>query len=417
MLTSEHSVFTYKRGRIIPDRLNKKDHAHYLQLAEKMAAVYHEGIGKSREMLHREIRDLFAAEPHCPPRRIAAFCKLLDDGCIFLKDIPGKASVLRRKVFRAAAPHHPLVTKTQGLFKQSCLSTVQEEIAAALNRKWAEIDSDLFADVIENHRLMQGPDFARPEVLLSRYNVAQIQTCLYRARRIYLNARADLKTIMHTVKREGLMFRVSRKDDESFQFVFDGVASILRNTQRYGVRFAAVLPTLLSCRDWRLTAEIGSPKSRHAAIMELDSHSGLSSGTITPDVFDSGMEKDFAAKWGEGARKGWRLTRDTDFLFHHQHIFFPDFIFTHDDGRRVFLEIAGFWTPEYFREKIKVLERFRDRAIILAASAANRAAGESFSSLSFPIIHYKKSLLIQDVLAKLLPSPPGCSGNAEPDAE
>jgi hypothetical protein len=41
-------------------------------------------------------------------------------------------------------------------------------------------------------------------------------------------------------------------------------------------------------------------------------------------------------------REGWHLSRESEILFVNQHVFLPDFTFTHDDGRRVHLEIVGF---------------------------------------------------------------------------
>ena len=78
MLTRELAIATFDRGRLIPDRLTRKSHALYVDLAQSMIDVYQNGVGKNRRSLHATVRQLFSGSD-CPPRRILAFCKLLDD--------------------------------------------------------------------------------------------------------------------------------------------------------------------------------------------------------------------------------------------------------------------------------------------------------------------------------------------------
>lgn len=79
MLTKEEALFKVDAGRVFPDRLKQKKHAHYLALAEAMFRVYEEGVGKTRSELHRAVEALFHQEKALPPKRVKAFCKLLDD--------------------------------------------------------------------------------------------------------------------------------------------------------------------------------------------------------------------------------------------------------------------------------------------------------------------------------------------------
>ena len=65
---------------------------------------------------------------------------------------------------------------------------------------------------------------------------------------------------------------------------------------------------------------------------------------------------------GAEARDGWTLVREGEVLHEGQKVFVPDFVFRHDDGRVVLMEIIGFWTPEYLEAK----------AATLRPSAANR---------------------------------------------
>jgi predicted nuclease of restriction endonuclease-like RecB superfamily len=53
-----------------------------------------------------------------------------------------------------------------------------------------------------------------------------------------------------------------------------------------------------------------------------------------------------------------------------QKVFVPDFVFRHENGRTVLLEIAGFWTAEYIEAKLRTLRTFAGHDILLALGAA-----------------------------------------------
>jgi predicted nuclease of restriction endonuclease-like RecB superfamily len=58
--------------------------------------------------------------------------------------------------------------------------------------------------------------------------------------------------------------------------------------------------------------------------------------------------------------------REAGILHQGQTTFVPDFLLKHTDGREAFLEIVGFWTPEYLAAKRKTLATFCGHRIVLA---------------------------------------------------
>jgi predicted nuclease of restriction endonuclease-like RecB superfamily len=351
MLTKELAIaeYDFQRGRILPDRLTRRAHAQYVRYADGMLRVYRTGERKTRRELHRAVHDVFSREPDCPSRRIDAFCKLLDDASVYKKDSRGKAAELRKQVFRLAAPKHPLVNKADGLFETQ-EDQVKSDIARQLGRSWEEIDGELFADVIEFHRLARFDGYADAAALLARYNVAQVQAALYGAESMTVWARADFKTVIRYAKLARLMHTITRTSDGQYRLRFDGPASVLRSTRRYGVAMARFLPALIACRDWRMHAVI---HGRAAWKLQLDisSEDGLVSHLPSPDEFDSSVEETFATKWGQDRREGWLLDREGEILHLGQKVFVPDFVFRHEDGCTIFLEILGLWTPDYLMAK------------------------------------------------------------------
>lgn len=399
MLTKEQGIAEYDFGRklIRPDRLTTKMHRHYPELARRMLAIYRDGIGCTRRELHRAVHDVFLDEPDCPSRRIDAFCKLLDDAAVYHRDRRGQAAELRRTVFRLAAARHPLVDQPDGLF-ENAERQVKAEIAAKLGRSWAEIDRDLFADVMEFHRLKSFDGYPDARALLARYNVAQIQVALYRAVSMTVWAGDDFKTILRYAKLAGLMHTITRTPEGRYCLRFDGPASLLRETRRYGVAMARFLPALIACRDWSMHALVQVGRRGWTLRLELSSAEGLTSHLPEPEAFDSQVEAAFAERWGTEPRDGWRLIREGEILHRGQKVFVPDFAFRHDDGRTVLLEIVGFWTPEYLQAKLQTLRTFADQPILLAVAESVR---DQLPELAEAAIPYKSALLIKDVMEQL----------------
>jgi predicted nuclease of restriction endonuclease-like RecB superfamily len=396
MLTRELAIADYDNGQVHPDRLTRRSHAHYVAHAQKMLQVYHHGPGRTRRELHRAVHAVFAEETDCPVRRIDAFCKLLDDVSTFARGRRGLAAALRRHVFRRAAALHPLVRSADRLFQHD-EAAAKAAIAEELGFSWEAIDQQLFADVPECHRLTAFRGYPTAEALLARYTVAQVQVALFRAAEMIVWATDDFKTLVRYAKLAGLMHTIRRLGDSRYEIRFDGPASVLRGTRRYGVAMARFLPALIACRGWRLHAVLQTHRPGWLVSLDLSPTDGLHSHLPAPREFDSRVEENFARSWG-GKRQGWLLEREGELLHQGQKVFVPDFVLRHDDGRTVLLELVGFWTPEYLQAKFQTLRTFQDRPILVAvAESASRRLGE----LPPEAIRFKNALRPEDVLDRL----------------
>jgi predicted nuclease of restriction endonuclease-like RecB superfamily len=360
-----------------------------------MLSCYRNGIGWQRRELHRQIESLFTEEPDCPIRRIQAFCKLLDDRSIFEADAPGKAAKLRLDVFFRATQLHPLVEQPDRLFEHEHTKT-KEQIANDLGLTWDEIESRLYADVISFQRLERFEGYPNASALLSRYNVAQLQACLYRAERMVIVATDDLKTILRYAKLAKLLHEIIRLDPSKYRITFSGPVSVLHQTRRYGVNFAKFLPALLACKGWRMTATLKTPWNTSARLNLVDTD-GFTSHLPPPKEFDSSLEESFTAKFGL-ERDDWHLIREGEILHDRQETFVPDFAFRHKDGTQVFLEIVGFWTPEYLAHKRQSLQKFRHHHILIAVPEKSLREG---AHIAENVLVYKTALKLEPLLKAL----------------
>lgn len=401
MLTRDLQLCTYDfhRGLVLPDRLTQKSHAGYARLAANMLAIYEQGVGRRRCDLHRDVQRVFEQEADCPLRRMQAFCKLLDEQSEYSESERRGAAELRRTVFRQAAARHPLVSQADTLFEHD-VETVRREITAGLNRSWEDVRDGLFADVIDNHRLQSFAGFESPRALLSRYNVAQVQAALFSAVSLTVETAADFKRILRAARLSRLMHTLSSPRPGVWRIELTGPASVLRETRRYGVLMARFLPALISCSDWSMRAVMENRGWSRSLRLELSSADGLKSHLPADDLFDSSLEAEFAEKWGPDERDGWKLLREAEILHRGQKTFVPDFVLQHVSGRRVLMEIVGFWTPEYLTARLETLRIFRDVPILLAIPESTVQHFDSQQGAAV-IMRYKTKIVVKQVLEAL----------------
>jgi len=395
MLTSEQSIVEFKGGEVFIDRLTQSTHRHYINLAENMLSIYNNGIGKQRCQIHEQVNKLFKDEHDCPSRRIAAFCKLLDDKSTYHIDPCGNAAKLRLQVFSIAADVHPLVIQNDKLFKHS-EADVKAQIAKDLKMSWIDIEQNLYSDVREYHRLNEFEGYLNSSNLLSRYNVAQLQAVLYKAKSMTIWANDDFKTILRYAKLARLLNEIKRIEPSKYEITLSGPVSVLHETRRYGVSFARFLPALLACRNWKMAATIITPRKTTAKLL-LSNNDGYNSHLPAPDEFDSSVEEIFAEKFGT-KRDGWQLIREGEILYDNQKTFIPDFVFRHKDGMEVLMEIVGFWTQAYLDRKRETLRRFHNHNILLAIPESTlKIEGVDIKN----VVIYKKTLQVKPVLEAL----------------
>lgn len=403
MLTSQQALaqYDFANYRVAPDRLTRKQHSHYQSIAERLVEIYSCGIGLTRQQLHRQAEAAFENCDDCPLRRMAALIKLLDDRCHYNTDRGRKAAELRKRLFLEAAKHHPLVEVVSGVFDSEHWA-VKHRLAREFKTTWPQLERNLFADVMEFHTLSEFQAYASGAELLARYNVAQVQACLYRAVRMTLWARNDLKSIVRLIKLSRLMHSITRQSDGAYQMTLTGPASLLRTTRRYGVAMAKIIPGLLACRDWNLTALISVGAGQRKLSLQLSSQDGLTSPNPTAEEFDSEVEADLMQKWNAKRLPGWKLEHESELLIHGQKVFIPDFVATQDSGRQVFIEIIGFWTPEYLSAKVETLRQFSNHKILLIAQESARPALDHLSSVARDsILWYKNKISVEGFLAAL----------------
>lgn len=119
-------------------------------------------------------------------------------------------------------------------------------------------------------------------------------------------------------------------------------------------------------------------------------------------TFDSELEErlydEFAALERSGESHGWHLEREPEPLVAGHVIAVPDFALTRG-GHRVYVEIAGYWRPEYRERKARKLLTLHCRAALLVAAPASARADFAALAAAMPILWYTTRVSAEALLA------------------
>lgn len=385
MLTAAHRVYHWDRrtSSICSDRL--EDEA--LPALEPALDVYRTSVGRTRGHVRNAARRALEA---LRPDRVEPVVKLLDDAATYEWPSSARCATRRLELFEAAAAGHPLLEPTAAAARVAAIFT---PAPAGLD----EAVGALYADYPEFHRLAAFPTDYTVEHLRADYDLRQAQALLYAATSVTVEAARDFKHILRYARLARLLHRIER-GGEGYRFVLDGPTSVLRHTRAYGVDLARFLAGLVRLGDWRLQAAIELRRGWRPLTFTLTSADGLGRGATAPPEFDSRLEAAIARKFGR-ERGGWRLRREGAVVdVGGGHVLVPDFAFRHEDGTEVLLEIVGYWTPEYLRDKLARLAAVR-RVNLIVAVPRRLALGPC--TLPAAVLPFKRRLLLRDLLPRL----------------
>jgi len=251
---------------------------------------------------------------------------------------------------------------------------------------WSDLEENLVFDDFK-------PIDAR--TLIGWYNLSILQTLLFNSTKMdfYVAGGSNWKHVLRHVKRLGLMYFLEysalpdqKNDSPVLVCSLEGPLSLFKLTERYGTLIAKLVPSIIfSSNEWHIDAWIVRKSmlqgkklyqfkiSNNSKEMPLfidpfyvkGNNDNKNTSTVhqklrlsSKDQFDSIVEEKFARKFQEvvAGATGWKMIREPDpLIVSGGKAFIPDFMFVEKYGKKVYLEIVGFWTPEYLERKIKKL--------------------------------------------------------------
>ncbi|HEX8229023.1 MAG TPA: DUF790 family protein [Chloroflexia bacterium] len=326
----------------------------------------------------------------------------------------------------------------------------RQAFLSALAQEWglSNPDSiDLLVTLDNEASAVLAPTGERPTAaeMLRLYNRSMVKTMLAHSTQVRFNLGSlpgdALRKVYFMAKRSGVLVDIENDRAGGFVLALYGPEQAFGSADKYGRRLADVSLSLLRSllalspasgiqgtaslilhdRPYRfhLTQEMldhleYGPEPQEAAragrvaerqaVYSVGSAVAVGeddSGDLEP-TFDSLVEaslyKGFRSLEKQGHTHGWLIRREPDPLLAPGVVLIPDFAFERG-GTRVYMEVAGFWSPSYKERKVAKLQALgtseEATALILAVPHDSAPA---FMGLPFPIVPYKKNIRATDML-------------------
>jgi predicted nuclease of restriction endonuclease-like RecB superfamily len=431
MLPSNLLRAKISRGKIRPLYVNTDPDT--LALTERISGIYRSEVGKRKAELLERLREL-EDEGQFDFKLVRGLSALLERRCVFEAESVIDPTTARMAVFEEASKARASSREQ----RNEVIATVSTRLGVSSEILEKTLYSDLDDELIlRKFDEPLGPS-AAAHSLLKRYNLSLTQTLLFKSLRVEFTASGNWKNIFREVKRLGLIYSVERNTADGgragyYTVSLDGPLSLFKLTERYGTSIAKLLPQIITASEsWKIKAEILA-RSKGGRVYTFEADSKELSNFLPPtdaEVFESVGEREVvaeaAAPRGKRAANplydstveekfarsfvsygtGWALKREPEPLLAGRHVLIPDFGFE-KDGLKVYLEVVGFWTPEYLERKISKLsavatggEGATDMIVAadetLACSKLERLKGRGAL-----VIYYKKDVPLKPIIDHL----------------
>jgi predicted nuclease of restriction endonuclease-like RecB superfamily len=331
---------------------------------------------------------------------IRGLAKVLTDAAIFKPlTTPLPPATLREHIFS----YGPVFEKPD-IFHPTTRQEVLHEVAETFELSLGELDEILFADRGASYRLIDPGPAWTPSMLLARYNLELARGALYWASHITIEVSSNYKDLWKFIKLFKLMFWAEPGRNGGYRIDLDGpISPFVSSTLRYGRQLAAFLPALLLCERWQMRAYVRPPQAQGETLYQLDHTCSLRSHFKSSGTFDSRLEEDFASEFEQkmGDKRGhWRMVRESEVILLGDTVMVPDFVLidTHDEQRRILIELVGFWHPQYLRRKVEKVRAANCAHLLLLVYQGLNLAEDVFETTASEVIFFQNKPVLKDVM-------------------
>jgi len=375
MLTSDLLVTKSYKGKIEPVYA-KLDHEN-LEISGSLIDLFQQHIGKTYGELIEEIEGIEEIDY----RLIRGLTQLLERRCVIEMNSVLEPTTARRSIFEECKGAVSDVKERKEVIDRvaSKLSVEPDALEKAL---WADMEDNL---IIEEFQTIT------PEALLRQYNLSLTQTLLFKATGMDIQIGDNYQHVFRKIKQLGLMYSI-----QDGKIYLDGAVSLFKMTERYGTALAKLLPTIMRCSRWSLKASVLKKTMQGKRIYDFTLDNTKPIFSVEPDSdlesFDSAIEKEFSLL----NFNSWSVRREPAVLKAGQYAFIPDFSLERN-RIRIYVEIIGFWTPEYLKNKIQKINMLKEKEeMILLVDKDLACSGSEFKTDN--LIFYERKIPYLEIL-------------------
>ena len=375
MLTSDLLITKSYKGKIEPvyAKLNQEN----LEISSSLIDLFQEHIGKTYGELYEEIEGIEEIDY----RLIRGLTQLLERKCVIGMNSVIEPATARKAVFEECKGAVSDIKERK---------EVIDRVARKLSIEPDALEKALWADMEEN-LIIKEFQAITPENLLRQYNLSLTQTLLFKATGMEIQIEDNYQELFWKVKQLGLMYSI-----QDNRIYLDGAVSLFKMTERYGTSLAKLLPTIMKCKKWSIKASIMKKTIHGTRIYDftLDNTTPIFSSELDSSIetFDSAIEKEFSLL----NFNDWTSKREPTVLKAGQYAFIPDFSLERN-GKKIYVEIIGFWTPEYLKNKIQKINLLKEKEdMILLVDKKLACSGSEFNTDN--LIFYDKKVPYLEIL-------------------
>lgn len=380
---------TLAGGVVIPSFLGERDWPWLRRLLECVEAH----VGRPRRQLTERLREGIEGAPGASLQLAAGVIALAS------RTPPRRR---RSKEERGLTPRAARRAAFLAMARRGVRSAAMTEAADELGVRVEDLEALLFADAPDERLVPPVPDELGPVALASRSNLALVRLLLGKARRVTIRLRGNARAVVRLAKLRGLIAVVRRQDDphgeEELVLEVSGPLALFRHTTVYGRALGELVPTIAWCPRWRLEAPVVLAGGE--GVLHLGRGDPIPAGT-EPRRFDSQVE---AALARDLARllPGWDVVREPEPVPAGRSLIFPDLALDERGGagRRVLIEVLGFWTPGYLERKLRqISEAGLAGALVLCVDSDKACAAEAALPAGARIVPFRRRVKAAAVLA------------------
>lgn len=377
--------------------LSTKEEGHVLTV-EKAIKFYEANLGKKRgeidfEELRYEVGDDRLADGLAYAlRRFYIFSSKPQE--MNVKSTPLE---LRLKLFKLVGSTKEGFCKAREAMLQTFIKTYRKELGSL---SVEELDDYLWSDDPKDYTLTRLRSPTAQEVIRS-YNFEVLDTILSNSKLVSFETKGDakmpkgtfVKKLVRRVKELGLLYDAYLKDGVAGVSVYGPIELFGRATRfawRLSLLFHDALPMLRNSSEWCVKVAVQLRRDltyilTEGSLPELEADVKPEDETIP--MFDSKVEARFYLAM-DGV-SGYTIEREAEPIVVKDTLVVPDYVFRRDDGTKWYLEIVGFWRPEYTVKKKAKLEEIKRAGFKRLILLVDEEYIKYFKDIGFPTFSYK----------------------------
>lgn len=393
MLTADLALSFQRGDKINPRYIDVQDPRH-LQTAADLILLVQQHAGARRAVLQAALDDYIGVGTDY--KILRGLIKLLLDRCVFESRSVRAGLELRRLLFTKAAASHPVLTADA---RTQVIATVATELVCQPE----EVVQGLYADLPDN-QVLTAFDELDATALLDRYNLAQAQALLYRSTEMRLWLAAEdlpaTRELFQAIKAFRLIHEIRGNPRTGYEVRLSGPVSLFHRSQKYGIQMAVFLPALLLQSGWTMRAEVEGKRGK--AFFELDStQRKLRSHFLREEVRPAETLLNKLVQDWSTLGSAWSVKPNAAVLNFGDTALVPDLVFWHPEYETVHLEMLGYWTPRFLKDRLLMLERAQVGNYLLVVVEELRCSREAPTNLPPNVLTIKSALKTKEVLRLL----------------